>query len=99
MSIALLLSIVPVFLLAFYIYSKDSVKEPASLLLGLFVSGFLAAIMVLLIDILIAELIPDFFVTDKIEGVSFFKLFSGILRQVALLEEFCKWLYILSLYL
>lgn len=94
MSIALLLSIVPVFLLAFYIYSKDSVKEPASLLLELFVSGFLAAIMVLLIDILIAELIPGFFVTDKIEGVSFFKLFSGILLQVALLEEFCKWLMI-----
>ena len=94
MSVLLFISIVPVFLLALFIYSKDSIKEPASLLLGLFVSGFLAAVLVFLIDICITSVAPNFFVTDNTEGISFFKLFSSILLEIALLEEFCKWLMI-----
>ena len=94
MSLLLLVSIIPVFLLAIFIYSKDSVKEPTSLLLGLFVSGFLAAVLVVLIDVLFSVFIPDFFITDNVKDVSFFKLFSSVLLGLALVEEFCKWLMI-----
>ena len=90
----LLVSIIPVLLLGIFIYSKDSVKEPTTLLLELFISGLLSAVLVFLIDICLSVIAPNAFVTDNIEGVSFFKLFSSILLEVALLEEFCKWLMI-----
>lgn len=94
MSLLLLISVIPVFLLAVFIYSKDSAKEPSSLLLGLFVSGFLAAILVVLIDVLFSRFIPNFFIIDNIKDVSFFKLFSSVLLGLALVEEFFKWLMI-----
>ena len=97
MSLLLLVSIIPVFLLAIFIYSKDSVKEPISLLLGLFVSGFLAAVLVVLIDVLFSVFIPNFFVTDNVKDVSFFKLFSSVLLGLALVEEFCKWIFVYKL--
>ena len=35
-----IISFLPIFLLGIYIYQKDSVKEPKSLLIGLFASVF-----------------------------------------------------------
>lgn len=94
MSSIILISCIPVILLGLFVYGKDNVKEPKSLLFGLFMSGFLAAILVLLIDICLSVVIPDFYVADHAKEVSFFKLFSSILLEVALVEEFCKWLMI-----
>ncbi len=90
----LLISILPVVLLGIYVYKKDSEKEPLSLIVGLFVSGFLSALLVIVIDIVIGFINPQFF--DVLEGknISFLKLFFTIFFEIALVEEFAKWLMI-----
>jgi RsiW-degrading membrane proteinase PrsW (M82 family) len=94
MSFAILISVIPVLLLAIFVYSKDTVKEPKPLLFTLFAAGFLAAIIVLGINIVLSVIIPDFFITDNITKVSFYKLFSMVFIEIAFVEEFCKWLMI-----
>lgn len=94
MSFAILISVIPVLLLAIFVYSKDTVKEPKPLLFMLFAAGFLAAIIVLGINIVLSVIIPDFFITDNITKVSFYKLFSMVFIEIAFVEEFCKWLMI-----
>lgn len=94
MALMVFISFVPVIVLSIFTYSKDNVKEPKSLLFGLFISGFIAAVLVLLIDIILSAVIPDFYVLDNVQEVSFFKLFCSILLEIALVEEFCKWLMI-----
>ena len=90
----LLISILPVVLLGIYVYKKDSEKEPLSLIVGLFISGFLSALLVIVIDIIIGFINPQFF--DVLEGknISFLKLFFTIFFEIALVEEFAKWLMI-----
>ena len=94
MLILLFISVIPVILLGIYIYKKDSVKEPKSLLLGLFSSGFLAAFLVLIINVLTALVIPDFYLSDNYSKFSFLELFFLIFIEIALVEEFAKWLMI-----
>lgn len=90
----LFVSIFPVILIGLYIYKKDKTKEPKSLLLGLFMSGFLAAILVIIIDIVISFINPDFYKVISDSNVSFYKLFSTIFFEIAFIEEFAKWLMI-----
>ena len=52
------ISVLPVILLAIYIYNKDISKESKTLLLGLFSSGILAIIFSTIINILILLLSP-----------------------------------------
>ncbi len=94
MSLIILISIIPVILLALFVYSKDNVKEPKSLLMGLFISGFLAAALVIGIDIFVSIVIPDFFIPDDYTNISFYKLFSIVFLEIAFIEEFSKWLMI-----
>lgn len=94
MSLIILVSIIPVVLLALFVYSKDTVKEPKPLLIGLFISGFLAAALVIVIDICLSTIIPNFFVTDNYTNISFYKLFSVIFLEIAFIEEFSKWIMI-----
>lgn len=88
------ISIIPVYLLGLYIYKKDTVKEPKSLLVGLFASGFFAAIIVTFINILMYFIIPDFYISSVTNKYSSLKLFGLIFFEIALVEEFCKWLMI-----
>lgn len=90
--LSLFISIIPAFLLALYIYNKDSVKEPKSLLIGLFASGFLAAVLAVLVDIIIYFFLPDYFLTENYKNFGFFKLFCITFLEIALVEEFCKWI-------
>lgn len=94
MSLIILVSIIPTLLLALFVYSKDSVKEPKNLLIGLFMSGFLAAAIVILIDILLSIIIPNFFITDDYTNIGFYKLFSIIFLEIAFIEELSKWIMI-----
>ncbi len=87
----LIISILPVILLGLYIYEKDSEKEPKVLLLKLFSSGFLAAIMVLSFNLLISKFFPNFM---SEENAGFLELFLMTFLGVALVEEFSKWLMI-----
>lgn len=94
MFILLFISIIPVVLLGLYIYKKDNVKEPKSLLLGLFSSGFLASFLVIIINVLMALLTPEFYISDNYNKFNFAMLFFLIFIEIALVEEFCKWIMI-----
>lgn len=94
MSFIILVSIIPVVLLALFVYSKDNVKEPKPLLIGLFISGFLAATIVIVIDIILSIVVPNFFISDNLSNISFYKLFSIIFLEIAFVEELSKWLMI-----
>ena len=87
----ILISFLPVFLLGLYIYKKDTEKEPKSLLLGLFASGVLSAIIVVVINVFMAILLPQFYLSNTSNKYSFSMLFILIFIEVALLEEFIKW--------
>lgn len=95
--ILLIVSLIPVFLLGLYIYKKDSVKEPKSLLVGLFASGFVAAFITIAISILFMVLFPEFYLTDNYSKFNFTTLFILIFSQIALVEEFSKWIMIRNL--
>ena len=92
--ILLFVSIIPVFLIGLYIYKKDSVKEPKSLLIGLFASGFFATIIVTVLNVLMYLLIPDFYISEDSSNYSGLQLFGLIFFEIALVEEFCKWIMI-----
>ena len=94
MPFVILMSVIPVVLLALFVYNKDTVKEPKSLLITMFVSGLLAAVVVLGINIVLSTIIPNFYVTDNVDHYSFYKLFSVIFLEIAFVEEFCKWVMI-----
>ncbi|MGM9878506.1 MAG: PrsW family intramembrane metalloprotease [Bacilli bacterium] len=92
--ILLFISIIPVVLLGLYIYKKDSVKEPKSLLIGLFFSGFLASVLVIVINIFMTAIIPDLYLSDNYNKFNLLELFFLIFIEIALVEEFSKWLMI-----
>ena len=81
-------AVIPVIVLCFFIYIKDSHKEPSSLLLKLFFGGFLVTI-----PILIAELfLSIFFSPDKVSSFILIFIFSFI--SIAIVEEGFKWLVV-----
>lgn len=90
----LIISIIPVILLGLYIYQKDSIKEPKSLLLGLFTSGFLASFLVVFINVIMAFITPEFYLSDNYTRFEFTKLFLLVFVEIALVEEFSKWIMI-----
>lgn len=90
----LFVSVFPVILIGLYIYKKDKDKEPKSLLLGLFMSGFLSAMLVVIIDAVISFVNPEFSTVLEGNNLEFYKLFCTIFFEIALVEEFSKWLMI-----
>lgn len=90
----ILISFLPVFFLGLYIYKKDSVKEPKSLLLGLFASGLLAGILVIAANIFISLLFPDIYLSNESNKYSYYVLFILIFLEIALIEELMKWIMI-----
>src|SRR5574344_1896391 len=92
MILLIFISFLPVVLLGLYIYNKDSVKEPRSLLAGLFASGFLSAVFVVIIDIILVLVVPDFYLANN--KFDYLTLFILVFLEVALIEEFFKWIMI-----
>ncbi len=88
------ISLVPVVALGLYIYKRDSVKEPKSLLTGLFFSGLFAAFLVIVINIFMILFLPEFYLSDNYARFGLLRLFLLIFVEVALVEEFCKWIMI-----
>lgn len=83
------LAIFPVIVILFFIYGKDKNKEPISLLLKLFVSGFASCIMVFLISDAMALFLP--FMRGTLSSKGFVDLILYAFIGVALVEEFSKW--------
>lgn len=92
--ILLLISFLPVILLGLYIYKKDTEKEPKSLLLELFISGLFAAIIVVIANLFMALMMPEFYLSNTSNKYSSYVLFVLIFLEVALLEELIKWLMV-----
>lgn len=88
----LFISILPVFLIGCYIYKKDKKKEPIKLLVKLFFSGVGSCIMVLVITIIIGIFFP--FILADTNEFDLVQLFFYVFIVVALLEEFCKWVFV-----
>ncbi len=89
--ILFILAILPIALICRYIYTKDSEKEPTSLLVGLFVSGISSCLLVFIINIILELLIPFFgYDTDQMSAL---ELAIYIFIGVALVEEGCKWIF------
>lgn len=84
--ILLLISILPIFLIGYYVYKHDNNKEPKRLLIKLFIYGMLSCI-----PAIILELIIELFFKDEIL-MNLPELFIFIFIDVALIEEICKWL-------
>ena len=87
-----LLAILPVILLLFFIYAKDSYeKEPPKLLVGLVFLGIVSAIpAVLLEDVAAAMINPIFGVPQKAPSYAYH--FITAFLGVALIEEFVKFM-------
>ena len=88
---SLIISVLPVIVLAIIIYINDKNREPAKLLLKLFASGFLSVILTLIISGILEATSPIFKTT---ENLSVFELFISIYIGVALVEEFSKWIMV-----
>lgn len=89
--ILFILAVLPIALICRYVYTKDSEKEPTSLLVGLFVSGISSCLLVFIINIILELLIPFFgYDTDQMSAL---ELAIYIFIGVALVEEGCKWLF------
>lgn len=88
MDLLLILAVLPVILLAYYIYQKDTHKEPMNLLRKLFVFGFLSAFPIVLVE----SILGKFFPTEGL--VEFIPIFIAYFIGVALVEEFFKWLIV-----
>ena len=85
-NILLILAILPVVLLCFFIYIKDTNKEPIGLLMKLFLLGVIMAF-----PVVIAEMIFDIvFIKDGV--TNFILLFISVFMSVALIEEGAKFI-------
>lgn len=85
----LICAILPIFIFGSYIYKKDSEKEPASLLVALFLSGVFSAILVLVVSMLLEVIFPFFRVDTN--DMNPLQLAIYIFIGVSLVEEGCKW--------
>lgn len=88
----LFLSVFPVFLVGFYIYSKDRNKEPLKIISKLFAGGILSCILTILISSVLYEAVP-FFKLESTE-LTLVELFVQVFVGVALIEEFFKWIFL-----
>ncbi len=92
MAYLLALSLIPSVILCYYIYSKDVIeKEPISLLIKLFIAGIASVFLVFIISDSLELIFPILTESSKSLKVLLIQNFLG----VALIEEFCKWIFLL----
>ena len=89
-----IISLIPVIGLGYYIYHKDTEKEPKTLLIGLFASGYLAAFLVNIFNFILTLFIPEYYLYENSAVFSRVELFALIFFEIALLEELSKWLMV-----
>ena len=88
--ILLVISILPVIVIAWFIWQRDSEKEPTKLLLKLFGGGLLSTILALILTFILYFIFPFFSI--KHYNLNLFELFISVFIGVALIEEVSKWL-------
>lgn len=90
----IILSMLPVLILGYFIYKKDSVKEPKTLLTKLFLAGLIASLVIVFIDIFIAITYPDLYLFNTSVKFSNFMTFILVFLEIGLIEEAIKWFVI-----
>lgn len=91
-ELLLFLSVLPSIVLGYIIYKKDKVeKEPTGLLIKLLFGGLGAAALTIFITIIVEGFFPSL---SKEENFNVFQTFLQILLEVALVEEFSKWIFL-----
>lgn len=86
--ISFLLSIIPVIIIGYNFYKKDTVKEPKKLLRNLFISGIFSGLIVVVISIFGLLFFPNLTNLDNINNLFILIFYSYIF--IALVEESCK---------
>lgn len=84
-------SVLPVILIGFFIYKRDKNKEPIKILVELFVGGILSCFLVLLISFIMSLIFPIF--RADAATLNLLELVIYVFIGVALVEEFCKWIF------
>lgn len=91
-DIAVYVAVIPIALLAFYIYQKDNDKEPFALLGKLIMGGVLSCISVLLVNYFFSSFFPLF--SGKAVNMEVSDLIVYSFVCVAIVEEGCKWFFL-----
>ena len=89
---SVLLSIIPIGLIAYWFYQKDTIKEPKKLLKQLFLSGILSGIFVLIISIVGVILFPKITILSNIDNLFTLLFYAYIF--IGLVEEMSKFFMI-----
>lgn len=89
--VLLVISLLPGFLLARYLYNKDKEKEPMGLLIKLFCGGIIACLMVLIVSSILEILSISGGDTNE---MSLTELAFEAFICIAFVEEFCKWIIV-----
>lgn len=93
--ILLLLSIAPVVFFGFLIYNRDREKEPTETLIKLFFCGVGSTFLTLLITYILTMIFPFF--GYEMDQLNILTLIPYVFIGVALVEEFCKWIFVYKL--
>lgn len=81
----LLISILPIIIIAYYIYSKDYDKEPTNLLIKLLIGGVFSVLPALSIELLVDNIFPSEELMTKAQFAVY------IFIDIAFVEEVFKW--------
>ena len=84
----LLIAILPVFIIAFYVYNKDRDKESKKLLAKLLFYGMLSCIPAIVLEVGLGRLFGNEETMDLITK------FLYVFISIALVEEICKWYFV-----
>ena len=90
----IVIALLPVLLLGYYIYKKDSEKEPKTLLFKLFLSGLIASVLMIIFDIVMAVLYPDVYLFSDLYKGGYLLTFVLAFLEIGLIEESLKWVFI-----
>lgn len=88
----LFISVLPVFLLGYFIYNKDRNKEPLGIIAKLFVGGVLSCILTLIVSAVLYSAVPFFGIEPT--KLNLLELVIQVFFGVALIEETSKWIFL-----
>ena len=88
-TILMILAVLPVLIILLYVYKNDKQKEPTKLLSQLFLLGILSCFVTLYLTNIVRTLFPFLQNQDNLFDVFLYSFF-----QIALIEEFSKWIMV-----
>lgn len=86
------ISILPIILIACFIYLKDKEKEPTKILAKLFLSGILSIFVTLALTDILSLIFP--ILEADTDTLNLIELVFNVFIGVALIEEFSKWIFV-----